>query len=415
MKIWLINDGENLPVDGDNPRLQRMGLLAYKLSEMGTDVTWWQSTLNHYKNKEYRFNNDTDVKLNDHLLLKMIHSPVGYKKNVSMRRLAHQWHMAYKFYKFALREEKPDLILCCMPTLEFLFYATKYAKKYKIPYVVDVRDLNPDVFLSPFSGLTKSIVRIGIKPLQWILSNGLRGAESICATSEPYLDWALNYAGRHRNNNDNVFYVAYPDCELPSQLSNNSRWSKYENFKGITCCFFGQFGKIIDHDTVIKTAERCKEANLEVRFLLCGNGEYLQHYQEMATKKQLTNVVIPGWINQTDIRDIGYVSDVGLMSYKPNEAFNMQMPNKFSEYLALGLAIMLQPEGIMKTKIEENGCGYHYDNSEVLYEKLRYLSNNPDELNTMKSNARKLFEKSFASSVVTTEYANYLINLINTK
>ncbi|WP_297905104.1 glycosyltransferase family 4 protein [uncultured Parabacteroides sp.] len=415
MKIWLIRYGENLPIDGENPRMQRMGLLANKLSDLGIDVTWWTSTLNHYNNKTYRYHNDTDVKVNEHLLLKLIHSPYRYTKNVSVRRLFFQWHIAYKFYRFALKEEKPDLILCAMPILEFLYFTRKYAKKMNIPYVVDVRDLNPDVFISPFSGVKRSIVKIAIKPLQWILSKGLNNAKGICATSEPYLSWALNYARRSKNKNDNVFYVAYPDCNLPDKLSDNSRWSKYENYTGITCCFFGQFGKIIDYDTIIETAGKCKDTHINVKFLLCGSGELFDYYKNIVSEKNLDNVILPGWVDQKDIRDIGYISDAGLMSYKPNEAFNMQMPNKFSEYLALGLAILLQPVGIMKEKIEDNKCGLHYENTDELFEILKYLSTHKEELNTMKSNSRLLFEKSFTASVVYENYANYLINLIKSK
>lgn len=409
MKIWLINDGENLPVDGNNPRLQRMGLLAYKLGEMGVNVTWWQSTLNHYK-KEYRADKDTDVELTPQVTLKMIHSSIGYKKNVSLRRLVHQWHMAKKFYKKANQEPVPDLILCCMPTLEFLHFAVKYAKIKNVPYIVDVRDLNPDVFVQPFHGLMRSFVSLGIKPMQWGLSKGLKGAKGIAATSEPYMEWALNYAGRKQNDNDRVFYVAYPDCELPSGLSENSRWAKYENHTGLICCFFGQFGKMVDHDTIIKAAEICQKEKLNVKFLLCGNGELLERYQAVVKEKGLNNVDLPGWVNQTDIRDIGYVSDIGLMAYHPNEAFNMQMPNKFSEYLALGLGIALQPVGIMKKKIEENSCGFHYENEYELVKNLKFLLEKPSELVTIKGNARRLFEKSFSSSVVNKEYANYLIN-----
>lgn len=409
MRIWLINDGENLPVDGKNPRLQRMGLLAYKLGEKGVDVTWWQSTLNHYK-KEYRAQEDTDVTLNEHVMLKMIHSSIGYKKNVSLRRLAHQWRMGYKFYKKAQQEPKPDLILCCMPTLEFLHYAVKYAKKNNVPYIVDVRDLNPDVFLSPFHGIMRGLVSIGIKPMQWSLTKGLKGAKGIAATSEPYLDWAMNYAKRNKQDNDRVFYVAYPDCELPTVLSIDSRWAKYENHSGLLCCFFGQFGRLVDYETIIKAAELVKAEKLDIKFLLCGNGEMLEHYQNLIKEKQLTNVEIPGWVNQTDIRDIGFVSDIGLMAYYPNEAFNMQMPNKFSEYLALGLGIALQPTGVMKKKLEEYSCGFHYDNEVELVRQLKYLLEHPKELQTVKTNSRKLFEKHFASSVVNEEYANYLIN-----
>jgi len=409
MRIWLINDGENLPVDGKNPRLQRMGLLAYKLGDLGVNVTWWQSTLNHYK-KEYRAHEDTDVKLNEEITLKMIHSPIGYKRNVSLRRLLHQWHMAKKFYRKALLEPEPDLVLCCMPTLEFLKFAVKYAKKKNIPYVVDVRDLNPDVFLQPFHGIIRGIVSLGIKPMQWSLTRGLKSAKGIAATSEPYLEWALKYAKRQQEKNDRVFYVAYPDCELPSGLSENSRWTKYENHSGLICCFFGQFGKMVDHETIIKAAEICQNEKLDVKFLLCGNGELLEHYQTIVKEKGLTNVDLPGWVNQSDIRDIGYVSDIGLMAYHPNEAFNMQMPNKFSEYLALGLGIALQPIGIMKKKIEENACGFHYENEFELVKHLKFFLERPSEVKTIKGNARRLFEKSFSSSVVNLEYAEYLIN-----
>ena len=409
MRIWLINDGENLPVDGKNPRLQRMGMLAYRLGGMGVNVTWWQSTFNHYK-KEYRSDKDTDVELTPQLELKMIHSSIGYKKNVSLRRLVHQWHMAKKFYKKANQEPVPDLILCCMPTLEFLRYAVKYAKKKNVPYIVDVRDLNPDVFLSPFHGIMRVIVSIGIKPMQWSLTKGLRGAKGIAATSEPYLDWALKYAGRGHSNNDRVFYVAYPDCELPSGLSENSRWKKYENHKGLICCFFGQFGKLVDYETIIKAAQICQDEKLDVRFLICGNGELLEHYQNLVKEKRLTNVDIPGWVNQTDIREIGYISDLGLMAYYPNEAFNMQMPNKFSEYLALGLGIALQPTGVMKKKIEDNSCGFHYENENELVLQLKFLLEHPAELKTIRGNSRKLFEESFSSFVVNKDYAEYLIS-----
>lgn len=56
---------------------------------------------------------------------------------------------------------------------------------------------------------------------------------------------------------------------------------------------------------------------------------------------------MPGWVNQDDIQDVGYISDLGLMSYYDDKNFNMQMTNKFSEYLSLGLGILLQPTGVM--------------------------------------------------------------------
>ena len=72
MKVWLINEGENLPGDDNNPRLQRMGLLAYELSKFeGVEVVWWQSTFNHYQ-KKFRCHDDKTVQLKDNLHLFLI-------------------------------------------------------------------------------------------------------------------------------------------------------------------------------------------------------------------------------------------------------------------------------------------------------------------------------------------------------
>lgn len=409
MKVWLVNEGENLPGDDNNPRLQRMGLLAYELEKLVSNVTWWQSTFNHYQ-KKFRYHEDINISLTDHLELKLLHS-CGYKKNVSLKRIFHEWKTAYKFYKQASKEEKPNVIVSAMPTIAQAFYCVKFGRKNNIPVIIDFRDLNPDVFVSPFKGIIRFIISIGIQPLKWMLGWAAKHATGLVGTTQPYLDWGLSYAKREQSKNDSVFFVSYPDNGIATNLSENSRWKEYLNYDGIICCFFGQFGQLVDFDTLIETAEICKKNEVKVKFLLCGKGELLNKYQNIVENKKLDNVISPGWVNQTDIADIGYISDVGLMAYKKNDNFDMQMPNKFSEYLSLGLQIMLQPEGIMKTVVEDNECGIHYENSTELYDALKKLSCNDEILQKMKRNSRKLFEERFSAGNVYKEYGEYIISI----
>ena len=74
LKVWLVNEGENLPGDDNNPRLQRMGLLAYELEKLGPKVTWWQSTFNHYQ-KKFRYHEDKDIELTENLEMKFCARP----------------------------------------------------------------------------------------------------------------------------------------------------------------------------------------------------------------------------------------------------------------------------------------------------------------------------------------------------
>lgn len=408
MNVWLINEGENLPGDDNNPRLQRMGLLAYEVSKIeGVEVVWWQSTFNHYQ-KKFRGHEDKTVQLKDNLKLIMLHS-YGYQKNVSIRRMAHEMKTARKFYKQGEHEPLPDVMVVAMPTIAQAHYVVKFGRKHHIPVLVDLRDLNPDVFVSPFAGIVKQCVKLGIKPLQWMLGNALKRANGLIGTTEPYLNWGLNYAKRRRGENDRVFFVSYPDNGVATQLSEGSRWTKYLDYKGVICCFFGQFGKLVDFGTVIDAAEICQNNGVEVKFLLCGKGELLEYYQNKVKEKGLTNVDLPGWVNKTDIADIGFISDVGLMAYKNDDNFNMQMPNKFSEYLSLGLAIMLQPTGVMEKVISDNHCGVRYQSAQDLYEAVRSLSDDRQKLEQYKKNSRALFEREFSVEKVYKEYAEYII------
>ena len=119
---------------------------------------------------------------------------------------------------------------------------------------------------------------------------------------------------------------------------------------------------------------------------------------------------LPGWVNQDDIQDVGYISDLGLMSYYDDKNFNIQMTNKFSEYLSLGLGILLQPTGVMLDVINKNSCGVHFKNAEELDIILNSFITNPENLKKMKSNARELFEKEFSAQKVYTEYGKFLMS-----
>ena len=411
MRVWLINEGENLPGDDNCPRLQRMGLLAFELSKIdGTEVVWWQSTFNHYQ-KKFRFLEDTTIQLKENLKLIMLHS-CGYKRNVSLKRLCHELITARRFYTHSRKEPLPDILVVAMPTIAQAHYAVKYGRNYDIPVFVDLRDLNPDVFVSPFNGVIKQLVKIGIKPLQYMLGNALKHADGLIGTTEPYLDWGLKYAGRQRRANDRVFYVSYQDNGIVKELSEDSRWKKYQNYNGVICCFFGQFGRLVDLDTVIDAAEICQKNDVQAKFLLCGTGELLEYYRNKVKEKDLSNVDLPGWVNKSDIADIGILSDVGLMAYKNDDNFNMQMPNKFSEYLSLGLAILLQPSGVMERVIKDNGCGICYKTAIDLYNAIEMLADNRTRLEDYKQRSRALFEKAFSAEIVYKEYSEFIIKNI---
>ncbi len=409
MNIWLIKDSELVPNDSGKPRLARMGLIAEILLESGHQVTWWNTTFLHFK-KEYRYHSDKSVLIKNNYRINFIHS-CGYSKNVSLRRLLHNWIAAVKFYNMAKKTKAlPDVIVVALPTISFVSKAIKYGRKRNIPVIVDVRDLNPDVFVDAFTGFKRSIVRVGIIPLQITLQRAMKKASAIFATTQPYLDFGLKYAKRKRKEEDSVYYVSYPDKDKTQYKEKVEYWINRLGCNGnLVVCFFGQFGNMSDIDTIIKAAKIIDENLYNVLFVLCGEGEKYKQYQEAVSK--IKNVVMTGWVDEDDIQAIGQIADIGLMAYKDSKNYELQMSNKFCEYLSLGLAVFLQPMGIMQNVIKQNKCGLPYRSEKELVENIKYVLEQPNELTIMKRNARNLYEKNFCAESVYKAYADHIAEI----
>lgn len=405
-KIWLIRTGEILPIDENSPRLFRMGLIAQICaSNPDNEVTWWCSTLNHFK-KEFRQEKDGVIEVADNYRLYLIHGP-GYSKNMSVKRLYHQYYEGKHFMELAEKEEKPDVILCSMPTPELAYFVSKYAKKHNVPVFADIRDTFPDMYVDFCSPKLRPFMKVGIIPYKIMLSKGLKRCTGIIATSEKFLDWGLNYAKRSSTPMDKAFYVSYPDNNV--ELNNDD--IKFWHDKGIeaddfVCCFFGQFGFTVDLETVMKAAVITAKKNPKVKFVICGVGEKLKTYKEIV--KDTNNVIFPGWVDRVQICSLGKISSAGLLSYRPGKNYENSMPNKFCEYLALRLALLIQPEGMMLDFANKYDCGVHYSDENELAEQILKLADDREATERMKNNARNLYEEKFCAEKVYAQMVKFL-------
>ncbi len=407
-KVWLLRVGEALPTDEGNQRLLRMGLIAEELVKQGVEVTWWVSSFDHNK-KEFRNVKDNPQIVNEKYKLIYLNGN-GYKKNWSISRLLHYYKEKKDFFNKAKNEEKPDIILASMPNIDLAQAAVKYGKKHNIPVVVDIRDTWPELYVDYAPQKIKWAIKAMIFPFKRQLSWTLSNATNIYATSDLFLEWGLNYAKRKQKKFDNYYYVSYPDTNIEIVDADLEEWYSMGIEKDdIVLCFFGQFGHAVDIETVLKASLKTVN-NKRIKYVICGTGEKLESYKEIVGDNK--NVIFPGWVNRKQICALGKISTAGLLSYVPNKNFENSMPNKFCEYLALGLVLLIQPHGMMKKLAEKNNCGFQYNNEQELADILEKICNQEKSaINKMKENSRKLYEKEFRSDVVYKKMATDLIEL----
>ncbi|HLB38412.1 MAG TPA: glycosyltransferase family 4 protein [Gemmatimonadales bacterium] len=411
MKIWLTEIGEPLPLTPGR-RLMRAGLLAEALSAAGHDVTWWTSTFDHVA-KVHRLPNQDTVTLAANYRIELLHAR-GYSSNHSLARMRHQHRIAKAFGRRAPGAPQPDLVYCCVPTLEVTDVAVRYAVRRGVPVVVDVRDLWPDVFLDAVPRGLRLLARVALHGQFRRAARIFRQATAIVAVSQSYLEWALRYAARPRGRWDGVFPHGYPtETIAPEELDRARQLLTAMGVDGrrVICTFVGTFGHSYDLAPVILTARRMLAAgDRRVLFVLAGDGERAGEWRALADG--LTNVVFTGWLSAAGIAALMRMSSVGVAAYVAGAA--QGLPNKIFEFLSAGLPVLSSLRGEAEALLEESGCGLTYSAGEAasFSAALERLLADPGGGQAMACRARARFEADFRADQVYPALTRHLESVV---
>ena len=218
---------------------------------------------------------------------------------------------------------------------------------------------------------------------------------------------------RQQLNFDRDFPLAYSE-KIPGQyVISKAMDFWYEN--GIKnkndefiACFFGTMGRQFELETVIKAAKILQTVNKNIKFVLCGSGDNLVCYKELAS--DCSNIIFPGWVQAYHIWTLMRLSSVGLAPYYSSNDFMRSYPNKSIEYLSAGLPVVSSLKGLLQELLENNNCGITYENgnAEQLAKILMGLYEEPEILKTMSANALSLYKERFVAEKVYSDMIEHL-------
>jgi glycosyltransferase involved in cell wall biosynthesis len=399
LNIWLIQIGEILPLD-EKQRKMRTAFLVDKLVERGHSVLWWTSAFDHFK-KDWIFKKDTEVTLNSGLRLYALKG-IGYKKNISLSRFIDHRIIAWKFKKIAPKMPKPDIIIASTPPYDLAYQAVKYAKRNKIPMIVDIRDEWPDMFLrfipSKFHKFAKLLLLNEFRMIKEVMMN----ADALISMMTSLLKWGLWYANRNKKDTDKVFYIGAKKSYCNKNILNTTLINKLQNKFVIT--FIGTFVKNNDPSILIDCAKKLID-NKNILFILGGDGELFNSISKQAAS--LSNIILTGWLNDFKIDSILRHSHIGII---PTPFYREAFPNKVFTYLSYGLPIISALQGELKSIIEKYQIGFYYppNDVEALANCILKLYNNPQLYKKMAENAKRIFDEMFDVDKIYEEYADHI-------
>jgi glycosyltransferase involved in cell wall biosynthesis len=410
MRVWLINPNEQVPSDGENVRLARMGLIAEELVRRGHDVLWWHSTF-HHTSRTQRAARNAEVTICPNYRVRFLRSP-GYRNSLSIGRLRHNRQLGREFFRQVAGLKRPELILSSLPVVELSYEAVRYGKSNGVPVVVDLRDMWPDMFLFHIPPWARGMGRLALAPLFRKARYACAHASALTGHTAEFVRWGLRVAGRTQTARDRDFPHGYPrpvmtDVQRARAAEFWRQFGLTDDSNAAVICFFGTIGHVLDLEPVVAAA-RAIGPERNVRFVFCGTGSKLDSLRRLAA--EVPNVVLPGWVGVPEIQWLLQRSMAGLAPWKATPDYEATISNKVIEYWSAGVPVLTSlSRGALVDLIGRHDCGMSYGNGAgQLRRAIAQLLDRPEQRRQMSQNAARLFAERFDAAKVYGEMVGHL-------
>ena len=373
------------------------------LSKMGFKCVWWTANFSHGL-KEWRSESWKTIEVAENITIELVPTR-AYKSNISLQRALFELKFASNLGKKIKDIEKPDIIMTSGTGLLTAFRPIwPYMQEKRVPVIYDIMDVHMiDSYmrehhkaLSPFVKLVTNTVRKREKVFYDNVSavTALGSGQLIIAkarTGNREIPSCLVYNG---------IYVDEFRQLLNQQCSLNLPKKKPEE---IWCVYAGSLGPSCDIETVLKCAQTCRlTRENRIKFVFAGSGQFAEQIKQEAEDNP--NVLYLGRLTPEQLIPVYRYCDIGLCTYASFST--VDMPDKFYDYCAAGLAIVNSLQGEVKMHITENNLGELYlagDENDLLRAIKKLTDKNL--LETCKTNAYNIGNRF--------DLKNQLIPLVN--
>ncbi|WP_288260265.1 glycosyltransferase family 4 protein [uncultured Prochlorococcus sp.] len=317
------------------------------------------------------------------------------------------------FLRYLIRASKAcltlkyDLTFATSTPLTILIPAL-LSKLFKgTPYIFEVRDLWPELPIK--MGLIKN--RILIWLLTLLENIGYRYA-SHCIGLAPGICNEINSRGIPKEtisfipnfSNLNIFY---PSIKKECKSKYIEKYFKDKiSKKDFILAFTGAHGLANGLENIIEVANYLRLKNQKnIKFIFIGDGAQKPYLISLVKKRNLKNCHFFDPISRNDLAIVlREVVDVGLMCLQRNPSFFYgTSPNKFFDYLASGLPIIINYPGWLTDLIlkEKNGVFCDSNNVEYFGDSIIKLSKDSSSLKLYANNSRKIAENKYSKELMT--------------
>ena len=374
---------------------------ARRLVRMGHEVTMLCGTL--------ELNSERDIEDARQAGITLDQSPILYSQRYSYlkRMIVFRQYMQWAIGE-GKRLPKPDIVFASSTPLTVGEIGRQVARHHRVPFVFEVRDLWPEV-----------VVGVGAlrNPVLRFMSYRLAG--KIYAAADHVV--ALS-----RGMKDGVKAWGYPDDRI-SVIPNcsdtalfGSRAERDETRKKMgwegkfVCLYPGVFGAMNNLDYLLDCAKALEQMGAgDCHIALIGNGAVREHLANRIKEENISLAALYDPIQKRDMPKLMAAADVGTVSLLPLDCLGSSSPNKFFDFLAAGMPVILNYRGWQADLLNESGAGLFAQPGKPsdMASLLVGLRDDPERVKAMGGIARDLAETQFDRDLLVAKLERLLVDV----
>jgi colanic acid biosynthesis glycosyl transferase WcaI len=301
----------------------------------------------------------------------------------SLKRVVHEAGFVAGAFMRAVGQKRPDVLLVVSPPLGLAVTAIALSRLWRIPYVFDVMDLQPDA-----AAELGMLPRKALGVMYLIEKMAYRRAALVSTLTKGMRDRIIRKGIPAEK--VILFEPRADDALLDIVPEEGAAFRRKYGFgEKFIVCHSGNLGYKHGLDVILDAAAMSRDDASRL-FLLVGNGSARQKLERRAAKLKLDNVRFMPLLGSRDFRGLLAASDVCLITQR-NLASDIVFPSKAVTYLAAGCAVIasVNQRSEVAQAIRESNAGIvvEPENAEALLNAVCELQFG--ELHELRRNARE--------------------------
>lgn len=328
-------------------------------------------------------------------------------KGFLKKTLGHLSYLPSAIWHSFPRIARPDIAIGTSPTFFAAMAAARLATKKEIPFVMEVRDLWPGIFVDLGVIRNKALI-MGLEKMELAL---YRRADSIVTVTTAFRGDLLDrgvppekIATVHNGADLDFWEPTGADPDMQSKLGIIGKF---------VVLYIGAHGISQALNSLLESARQLKDYPL-IRFIFVGEGAEKQQLIKEATAQHLTNVQFLDPVDKESVKRFYSLAHVCLVPLRNIPLFKTFIPSKMFEMLAMGKPIVASVRGEAAEILRESrgAIVVEPENSEAIAKAILSLYENRDQVQKMGESGRSFVAQNFSRRALADKYLGILENAI---